>query len=75
MYARTFPTLREAKVFEASERTARNHGSWIDPNGGTIMFKDSAWRWLELDVAKSPGAGPPTVHHSLKRWYQRSAPT
>jgi integrase len=55
-YARTFPTLREAKAFEASERTARNHGSWIDPNGGTIMFKDWAWRWLELDVAKSPGA-------------------
>ena len=48
--------MREAKAFEAAERTARNHGSWIDPTGGSITFEDWAWRWLELDVAKSPGA-------------------
>src|SRR5205823_5318769 len=54
-YARTFATQREARAFEATERAAKHHGSWIDPSGGSITFEVWAWRWLQFDVAKAPG--------------------
>jgi len=45
-YARTFKSLKEAKQFEASEKTDRVRGSWIDPKAGTTLFEDWAQEWL-----------------------------
>ena len=36
-YKRTFRTKREAELFEASDRTERNRGGWVDPSAG--------WSW------------------------------
>jgi len=55
-YSRTFRTLREAKAFDAAQRTAHNRGDWIDPTGARTLFSDWAWTWPDNDQAKSPGA-------------------
>ena len=55
-YARTFDTLRQARAFEAEERTAKHRGTWIDPQEGSILFRAWAAKWLELTAAKGAGS-------------------
>ncbi len=49
-YKRTFKTKREAQTFEASERSDRASGDWIDPLGGKILLAHYASTWLKTRV-------------------------
>jgi integrase len=51
-YARTFETRKAAEAFEASEKTARNRGTWVDPRDGNRLFPDVADAWLAANPAK-----------------------
>jgi integrase len=53
VYKRTFRTKRDAEQYEASQRTERVHGTWIDPAGATMCFADWAQHWLDSDTAKT----------------------
>ena len=55
-YKRTFRTKREAEQYEASQRTERAHGTWIDPAGATMCLAEWAQHWLETDAAKTATA-------------------
>jgi integrase len=43
---RTFPTLREAKAFDANRREAVRNPDWISPSAGKIPFDLVAQEWL-----------------------------
>src|SRR5487761_1863654 len=43
---RTFPTLREAKAFDASRREAIRNPDWVSPSAGRIPFDIVAEEWL-----------------------------
>jgi hypothetical protein len=43
--SRSFRTEREARAFEAEQRTAMNRGGWIDPKAATTPFRALAERW------------------------------
>lgn len=45
-YKRTFRTKREAELFEASDRTERSRGGWVDPAAGRTPLGEYAERWL-----------------------------
>lgn len=49
---RRFPTKRDASLYEASQRTAKASGTWIDPAGRTRRFSDLAAEWLASNPAK-----------------------
>jgi hypothetical protein len=53
---RWFATRREALDWEAEQRAARAGGLWVDPRGAVTPFSEWARRWLDDDLAKSPGA-------------------
>src|SRR5262249_1216042 len=53
---RWFGTRREALDWEAEQRAARATGMWVDPRGAVTPFDVWARRWLDDDLAKSPGA-------------------
>ena len=55
-YTRTFRTRKDAERFEATEHADKARGSWLDPRGGDVLFKDWAAQWLESNPAKSPSA-------------------
>jgi integrase len=51
-YSRTFDTKGEARAFEASERTDRRRGAWVDPRHAELTFGEVAARWLAANPAK-----------------------
>ncbi|HLJ07113.1 MAG TPA: site-specific integrase, partial [Acidimicrobiia bacterium] len=53
-YKRAFRTKREAEAFEASQRTDRVRGAWIDPRKAATTFAELAARWLAGNPAKRP---------------------
>lgn len=53
-YKRTFRTKKEAESYEASERTDRNRGKWIDPRRSDTTFAEWAALWLTSNPAKRP---------------------
>jgi integrase len=55
-YGRTFETKKAAQDFEASERTARSRGGWVDPRKADITFGDMAEQWLASNPAKRDGS-------------------
>ena len=52
--SRTFLTKRAAEAFEASERVARNRGTWVDPRKAQISVERLAASWLASDPSKRP---------------------
>jgi integrase len=46
--ARSFPTLRDAKAFQAATKADLQRGAWIDPAGAEIRLAEWAELWLEL---------------------------
>jgi integrase len=55
-YSRTFGTKREAQAYEASERTDRRRGAWVDPRLADLTVGEVAERWLASNPAKRPNA-------------------
>jgi integrase len=55
-YTRTFPTQREAKAFEVSERADRDRGRWLDPRRADAPFSDAVGLWMEASAHKRPGS-------------------
>ena len=55
-YNRTFDTLREAKAFEAGERTDRTRGAWLDPRRSETTFAAAATSWMEASAHKRPSS-------------------
>ena len=68
-YAKTFRTRKEAEAFDAEERTARLHGTSIDPQAGQIPFG----KYSEVWVAHRASLRPRTVelYNYLLRNYLR----
>src|SRR3954467_13943884 len=56
-YKRSFATKRDAELFEATDRTDRSRGGWVDPVAGRIPLGTSSWRWLR----ERSGLRPRTV--------------
>lgn len=56
VYTKSFRTRREAEVFEASERTARARGTWLDPRRAEQRLRDAAEDWLDSNPAKRPSS-------------------
>jgi integrase len=52
--SRTFRTEREARLFEAEQRTTRQRGGWIDPRSASTPFADVAAEWLDSNPSKRP---------------------
>jgi len=51
-YSTTFRTRRDAERFEASERTDRARGTWIDPRRMNAKLADIAEEWLTSHPSK-----------------------
>jgi integrase len=51
-FSRTFFTKRAALEFEAQQRTAKNRGTWIDPQGSKITMRELGQEWLDSNPAK-----------------------
>lgn len=51
-FSRTFLTKRAALEFEAQQRTAKNRGTWIDPQGSKITIRELGQEWLDSNPAK-----------------------
>lgn len=51
-FSRTFLTKRAALEFEAQQRTAKNRGTWIDPQGSKITMRELGHEWLDSNPAK-----------------------
>lgn len=52
--SRTFRTEREARLFEAEERSARQRGGWVDPRSAATPFGDVAAEWIDSNPSKRP---------------------
>jgi integrase len=55
-YSKTFATKKEAEAFEASERTARNRGAWVDPRLSSARVSQLAEMWLASNTTKRQGS-------------------
>jgi len=51
-YWRSFRTRKEAERFEASERTDRARGSWIDPRRADTKLSEITTEWLDSHPGK-----------------------
>jgi len=51
-FSRTFLTKRDALEFEAQQRSAKSHGTWIDPRGSKITMRELGQEWLDSNPAK-----------------------
>lgn len=49
---RTFKTKRDASAYEATQRTAKSAGTWVDPAGRARRFGEVAAEWLASNPAK-----------------------
>lgn len=49
---RTFPTIGEARRYEALQRAARYRGDWVDPAALRRPLRDVAEEWRGANVAK-----------------------
>jgi integrase len=54
VYNRTFARKRDAESFEASERTDRRRGAWIDPRHAELTVGEVAEHWLASNPSKRP---------------------
>lgn len=52
--SRTFRTDREARLFEAEQRTTLNRGGWIDPRSASTPFGEVAAEWMVSNPSKRP---------------------
>ncbi|MFZ6005377.1 MAG: tyrosine-type recombinase/integrase [Actinomycetota bacterium] len=52
--SRTFRTERDARLFEAEQRTTMQRGGWIDPRSASTPFADVAAEWLDSNPSKRP---------------------
>lgn len=52
--SRTFRTEREARLFEAEQRTTMQRGGWIDPRSAATPFAEVATEWLDSNPSKRP---------------------
>jgi integrase len=52
--SRTFRTEREARLFEAEQRTTMQRGGWIDPRSASTPFGEVAAEWFASNPAKRP---------------------
>jgi len=50
--SRTFRTKREAVDYEASQRTAKSRGTWVDPRSSSLTVRELAEEWLGCNPAK-----------------------
>jgi integrase len=55
-YSQTFDTKRAAQAYEASQKTDRRRGAWVDPRLADLTVGDVAERWLASNPAKRPNA-------------------
>lgn len=53
-YKRTFSTKRDAELFDATDRTERSRGGWVDPAAGRISLANYADRWLRERTGLRP---------------------
>ncbi len=73
-YSRTFETKREAQTFEASERTDRRRGAWINPRHAELTVGELAELWLAANPAKRLNAlatDESIVRTHLAEWASR----
>jgi integrase len=75
VYNRTFRTRREAEAFERSERTARDRGTWADPQAGTVTFTAYAETWLAARTVRGRAVAPRTVETYRYLLDQHLSPT
>ncbi len=52
--SRTFRTKREATEYEATQRTAKTRGAWVDPRGANVTLAQVSDEWLRSNPAKRP---------------------
>jgi len=52
--SRTFRTKREATEYEATQRTAKTRGAWVDPRGANVTLAEVSNEWLKSNPAKRP---------------------
>lgn len=52
--SRTFRTEREARLFEAEERSAMQRGGWVDPRSSATPFTDVTEQWIDSNPSKRP---------------------
>ncbi len=52
--SRTFRTKREATEYEATQRTAKTRGAWVDPRGANVTLAEVSNEWLKINPAKRP---------------------
>ncbi len=52
--SRTFRTEREARLFEAEERSAMQRGGWVDPRSAATPFTDVTEQWIDSNPSKRP---------------------
>jgi hypothetical protein len=50
--SRTFRTEREARLFEAEERSAMQRGGWVDPRSASTPFAEIAAQWIDSNPSK-----------------------
>jgi integrase len=61
VYTRTFRTRKEAEAFERAERTARDRGTWTDPNAGAVTFAVYAEEWIDTRTVRGRRTAPRTT--------------
>jgi len=52
--SKTFRTRKAADRFEAAQVADMARGTWIDPRGLTVRFREFATEWLRRDPSKRP---------------------
>lgn len=52
--SRSFKTLREARAYEAEQRSAVARGGWIDPRNAARLFETVAAEWATSNPSKRP---------------------
>lgn len=54
--AKTFRTQKEAKAFLAEVESTKNHGTYVDPHAGRVLFRPYAERWMGSRVLRARSA-------------------
>lgn len=67
----SFPTLREAKTFDAARRTQVRRPDWVDPAAGKVTVGSVAEEWL----ASRRNVAPLTLDTDRSAWERLVGPT
>ncbi|HUP68496.1 MAG TPA: tyrosine-type recombinase/integrase [Acidimicrobiales bacterium] len=55
-HAKRFDTKRDAERWLTENENERNHGTWIDPSHGRVLFEEWAATWWETTPALRPSS-------------------